>query len=69
MRIQQWGCPIFTAKIRQSFYVWCAMAHRLGSMLVYVVHANMLMLGRAEAPQSIKHINMCRIHEETNVTW
>ena len=38
-------------------------------MPMYAVHANMLMLGRARAPQSIKHINMCRIHEETNVTW
>jgi len=35
---------------------------------VYAGRANMYMLERAEAPQSIKHINACRIHKETNVT-
>ena len=44
-------------------------AHQQGFMPVYMVRANMLMLGQAKAPQSIKHIDTCRIHEETNVTW
>ena len=44
------------------------MAHLQGFMLVYMAHANMLMLERAEAPQSIKHIDACRIRGEINVT-
>ena len=70
MRIRQRRFPIFTAKIQQSFkFGALAMTHRQGFMLVYIVRANVLVLGRAGAPQSIKHINMRRIHEETNVTW
>ena len=44
-------------------------AHQQGFMPMYMVRANMLMLGQAKAPQSIKHIDTCCIHEETNVTW
>jgi len=45
------------------------MVHRQGFILVYTMRANMLMLGWARAPQSIKHIDACHIHRETNVTW
>ena len=38
-------------------------------MPVYMTCANMLVLGRAEAPQSIKHVDTWRIHGETDVTW
>ena len=38
-------------------------------MTMYMAHANMLVLGRAGAPQSIKHVNTGRIHRETDVTW
>ena len=38
-------------------------------MPMYMVRANMLMLGQAKAPQSIKHIDTCCIHGETDVTW
>ena len=51
------------------FCVLCAMVHRQGFMTMYMAHANMLVLGRARAPQSIKHINTCRIHRETDDTW
>ena len=35
-------------------------------MLVYVAHANILMLGQVGALQSIKHIDACHIHGETD---
>ena len=38
-------------------------------MPVYTARANMLMVGQARAPQSIKHIDACYIHGETDVTW
>ena len=40
--------PIFTVKIRQSFAFgapWCATAHQHGFMPVYMMLANMLVLG------------------------
>ena len=45
------------------------MVHRQGFMTMYMAHANMLVPGRARAPQSIKHVNTCRIHRETDDTW
>jgi len=61
--------PYFQGRNPIEFHVWCTMAHRQGFIPMYTACANMLMLGRAEAPQSIKHIDACRIQGETNVTW
>ena len=63
------GMPYFHGKNLAKFRVWCAMAHRQGFMPMYAARANMLMLGRARAPQSIKHVDAWRIHMDTNVTW
>ena len=60
--------PNFHSENSVEFRVWCVIVHQQGFMPVYMVHANMLMLGLAEAPQSIKHINACCIHGETDVT-
>ena len=62
------GMPHFYSENLIEFHVWCTMAHRQGSMPVYMVCANRLVLGRAKAPQSIKHIDTCYIHKETDVT-
>ena len=51
------GMPHFHGKNPAKFFIWCAMAHRQGFMLVYTMPANVLMLGRAGAPQSIKHVD------------
>ena len=63
------GMPHFHSKNPTKFCVWFTMAHQHDFMPVYTTHANMLMLGRARAPQSINHIDASRIHRETNVTW
>ena len=63
------GMPHFHSENLAEFRIWCAMAHLQGFMPIYAAHANMLALVRAEAPQSIKHIDTCHIHGETNVTW
>ena len=63
------GMPHFHGENSAKFRVWCAMAHWQGFTPVYTAHANMLMLGQARAFQSIKHIDACCIHGETNVTW
>ena len=63
------GMPHFHGENSAKFRVWCAMAHWQGFAPVYTAHANMLMLGQARALQSIKHIDACCIHGETNVTW
>ena len=51
-----------------EFRIWCTIMHQKGFTPVYMTHANMLVLGQAKALQSIKHIDACRIHKETNVT-
>ena len=59
MRIWQWGCPIFTVKIQQSFAfsaLWCT--SRVSNLCIWF-----------ETFQSIKHVDVCRIHGKTNVTW
>ena len=61
--------PQFYNENPVEFCVSCAMVHWQGFMLVYMACANMLVLGWAGAPQSIKHIDTCRIHRKTNVTW
>ena len=60
--------PNFHGENPAEFRVWCAMAHRQCFMPMYTTRANMLVLGRAETLQSIKHIDVCRIHGESNVT-
>ena len=64
MWIWQRRCPIFIAKIQQSFMfgaLW--LTGRVSCLCIR------LTLGQARAPQSIKHIDACRIHWETNITW
>ena len=61
--------PYFHGENSAKFCIWCAMLHRQGFMHVYTTRANICMLGQAIAPQSSKHIDACRIHGETNVTW
>ena len=62
------GMPHFYNENLTKFRVWCAMAHQQGFVLVYTARAKVLVLGRAGAPQSNKHVDTCHIHEETNVT-
>ena len=63
------GMPHFHSENLAEFWVWCAMAHQQGFMPVYMARAKMLMPGWVGALQRIGHIDMCRIHEETDVTW
>ena len=51
-----------------EFHIWCAMVHWQGFVPVYTTCVSMFMLRRAEAHQSIKHVDVCCIHGETNVT-
>ena len=44
------GMPYFHGKNPAEFHIYCAMAHQQGFMPVYTAHANMLVLGQAEAP-------------------
>ena len=60
--------PHFYNENLTEFRVWCAMAHQQGFVLVYTTRANVPVLGRAGAPQSLKHVDTCHIHGETNVT-
>jgi len=61
--------PNFHDENSVEFCVWCAMAHQKGFMPLYTTHANMLVLGKARALQSIKPIDLCCIQRETTVTW
>ena len=63
------GMPHFHGENLAKFRIWCTIAHRQGFMPVYTTCAYMLMLRWPGAPQSIKHIDTCRIHGETDVTW
>jgi len=60
--------PNFNGENPAEFRVWCTMAHQQGFMPMYMACANILMLGRAGALQSIKYIDVWRIHGESNVT-
>ena len=46
--------PYFHGENPIEFRIWCVMAHQQGFMPVYTACANVLMLGQAEAPQSIQ---------------
>ena len=63
------GMPYFHDENPVEFCVLCTMAYQQGFMPMYMACANMLVLRRAGAPQSIKHVDTCRIHRETDVTW
>ena len=63
------GLPHFYDENLTEFRVWCSMTHQQGFVPMYTARANVLMLGQARAPQSIKHVDTCRIHRETDVTW
>ena len=62
------GIPHFLGENQTKFRVWRTMVHQQGSAFLYVAHIDMLILRQAEAPQSIKRIDTCRIHRETSVT-
>ena len=63
MRIWQTKVPRFHSKNSAKFRVWYAMAHRQGFVPVYMACVSMCVLRRAEAHQSNKHVNACRIHQ------
>ena len=63
------GMPHFHSENLAEFRIWCTMVYQQGFVLVYTTRANMLVLGRARAPRNIMHIDTCRIHGETDVTW
>ena len=60
--------PHFYRKNLAEFCIWCAMAHQQGFAPVYMACVSMFILMWAEAHQSVKHVDACRIHRETNVT-
>ena len=47
------GMPYFHIENSIEFCVWCVMVPWQGFMPVYTTRANMVVLGRAGAPQSI----------------
>ena len=63
------GMPHFHGENLAEFHVWCAMAHQQGFTSVYTMCLDMLILWQAKALQSVKHVDACCIHGETNVTW
>ena len=63
------GMPHFHGENSAEFHVWCAMAHQQGFTSVYTMCLDMLILWQAKALQSVKHVDACCIHGETNVTW
>ena len=62
------GIPYFHGENLAEFRVCYAMAYRQDFAFVSAVHIDMLILWRAEALQSIKHVVACRIHGEIIVT-
>jgi len=52
-----------------EFRVWCTTVHLQGFVLMNMARVNMLVPGWAGTPQSIKHVDTCRIHREIDVTW
>ena len=60
--------PHFHGKNSTKFCVWCAMAHQQGFSPVYMARISMFILMQAVAHQSVKHVDACHIHGETNVT-
>ena len=63
------GMPHFHSENLAKLLVWCAMAHRQGFASMYMACIDMLLLWWTKALQRIKHVDTCRIHNETNVTW
>jgi len=57
------GMPYFHGKSGRVLHLV-----RYGALAGFHACVYMLMLGWAEALQSIKHIDSCRIHREINVT-
>ena len=57
--------PHFHRENPAEFRIWCAMAHEQVFIPVCTVCVKMFILRQAEALQSIKHANLCRIHGET----
>ena len=60
--------PHFHGENEAEFRIWCAMAHRQGFASVYTLLINMLILGWAEALQSIKCVDASFIYKESSVT-
>ena len=69
VRMRQWGCPIFTAKIQKSFAfnaLW--RTSEVSSFCVWHLSA----CSHCDEPKPSKvleHVETCRMHRETNVTW
>ena len=60
--------PNFNDENPVEFRVWCTMVHLQDFMPMYTARANILVLGRAGALQSIKYIDVWRIHRKSNIT-
>ena len=54
--------PHFHNKNTTEFHVWCTMVHWQGFVPMYTARISMFILRRAEANQSIKHIDTCCLH-------
>ena len=66
MRIWQWGCPIFTAKSGRVLHL----VHYGASVGCCVCVCDAYRHACTVTSQSPpKHVDTCRIHGETNVTW
>ena len=61
------GMPHFHGENLAKFCVWCTMVHWQGFASMYTARVDMLTLWQAEALQSVKHVDVCRIYRETNV--
>ena len=63
------GMPHFHGENLAKFWVWCPIAYQQGFAYVYTARFDMFAPWRVEALQNVKHVDMCCIHRETNVTW
>ena len=67
--MRHWGCPIFTAKIWQSFAfgaLW--RTGRVSCLCIWCV-STCSHYDEPKPSKVLEHGNMCCIHGETNVTW
>ena len=59
------GMPYFHDENLAEFCIWCAIAHRQGVAPIYTTRIDMLILRRAETPQSIKRVDACQCVSHT----
>ena len=67
MRIWQWGCPIFTTKIQQSF-LFDAPTGRVSHLCIWRISTRSHR-DKPKPSKVLEHTDTCHIHGETNVTW